>query len=173
MKRNLANVVKWRGRWRRIKNGGVIYCLLVMGVVAGAGLQAGAVENTSLGHNETGTTTSSTPATGSSSDSSAGSNIYRGQSVQNVFSSFAARGGDAGVGTNAGAAQQQYYPTVNKCCPFFSRYERGECVQAQPNASRMMMMPDQPFWEAPKAMVTLLGKDLDGMEISNDTVVFR
>lgn len=86
-------------------------------------------------------------------------NIYPGQSVQSVLRSF------------DGSSQQ--YPTVNKCCPFFSRYEAGECVQAQNFSSSMVKMKNEPFWEAPKAMVTLLGKDLDGMEISNDTVVFR
>lgn len=96
---------------------------------------------------------SSPPSPGSSSG-----NIYPGQSVQSVLRDF--RG------------FPQYYPTVNKCCPFFSRYEGGTCVQAQ-NASNMVKMSNEPYWEAPKAMVTLLGKDPNGMEISNDTVVFR
>lgn len=186
-------VVKWR-RMVAVDAHLIKYLVVVLVTFFGrVGLVVGQDENTSSFPTTTvyqqqpeggGTTTEQTVITEdvssheshvgvSGGDRGTAPNIYRGQSVQSVLSSFGVRGGSNGAAV-LGGLQQQYYPTVNKCCPFFSRYEAGECVQAQPNSSRMMtMMPNQPFWEAPKAMVTLLSKDLDGMEISNDTVVFR
>ncbi|CAL8129822.1 unnamed protein product [Orchesella dallaii] len=137
-------------------------CLLLVVIVTNV-IASGEVVETVTVESDYETEPSSPPSSSSSSSETSGvaGNVYRGQSVQSVLSSF------DGV--------HQLYPTVNKCCPFFSRYESGECVQAQKNSSRMVRTQREPYWEAPKTMVTLglVGRDLDGMEISNDTVVFR
>lgn len=173
MAHNSSTVVKWRGRRRmNLAPLPIISFIVSIAIAEFVLVQA---ESSSTGHSETASVTPLDAIAAPTSVTPVATSIYKEESVPSGVSNFDGKVSDGVVLGEVGVAglNQQYYPTVNKCCPFFSRYEAGECVQAQPNTAKMMTMTNQQFWEAPKAMVTLLSKDLDGMEISNDTVVFR